>query len=462
MKKIIKYQNTPGPLRPMSYVEEFEPEWKTAYKEQKKAEDEEYKQFISTPYYKTHQKPTKEQWKQMRQKIQDRGTVSEKKETLAPIQAVNNYVGELKYDMSQGNIPKGKYTWPLAALATTGVGQFLAAPVTTLGGAAGGYLGGKAFDAGSNLITGKPWAENVNNWTGLDKNAAEITNPGTILGGIGSYKYLNNVGRRAVETAMRTSAGQDGIKNNILGLKSLYHNKDLDRAKAISKYILTGKKTGRKGYYNSLAEAEKNGDVNFYDGFGNEGNEFGNDLIDAFLYGKEIDPQYGMTLKSVGKDFGTHTNYVAEKYPSKAKNIKVYQTQPDKIQRNIQVTRTKDAEGSIETSTGQYYDAGGHQKIYGVDNAGNEYVRHQDIWKFNPEDYMKKWAPTLSWWKKPIYRYGLKTVDDYGTPVIARSQWKASGKYSEDEPKIVNDLKKMSSEELNALIEKLKNIKITE
>lgn len=75
---------------------------------------------------------------------------------------------------------------------------------------------------------------------------------------------------------------------------------------------------------------------------------------------------------------------------------------------------------------------------------------------------MKKWAPTLSWWKKPIYRYGLKTVDDYGTPVIARSQWKASGKYSEDEPKIVSDLKKMSSEELNALIEKLKNIKLTE
>jgi len=27
----------------MSYVEEFEPEWKTTYKEQKKAEDEEYK-----------------------------------------------------------------------------------------------------------------------------------------------------------------------------------------------------------------------------------------------------------------------------------------------------------------------------------------------------------------------------------------------------------------------------------
>jgi hypothetical protein len=34
---------------------------------------------------------------------------------------------------------------------------------------------------------------------------------------------------------------------------------------------------------------------------------------------------------------------------------------------------------------------------------------------------MKKWAPTLSWWAKPIYKYGLKTVDDYGTPVIARS-----------------------------------------
>jgi hypothetical protein len=193
----------------------------------------------------------------------------------------------------------------------------------------------------------------------LDKDAAEITNPGTILGGIGSYKYLNNVGRRAIETAMRTSAGQDGIQNNIIGLKSLYHNKDLNRAKAISKYILTGKKTGRKGYYNSLAETEGD-DIYFYDGFGNDGNEFGNDLIDAFLYGIEIDPQYGMTLKSVGKDFGTHTNYVAENYPSKAKNIKVYQTKPDKVQRDIQVTKTKGAEGSMETSTGQYYDAGGH------------------------------------------------------------------------------------------------------
>ena len=48
---------------------------------------------------------------------------------------------------------------------------------------AGGAMGGGAVDLGSKAFTGKSWAENMHNLTGLDIEPATMTNPGMWVGG---------------------------------------------------------------------------------------------------------------------------------------------------------------------------------------------------------------------------------------------------------------------------------------
>ena len=196
MKLIPKYQNAPGPLVPS-----WQAQWVTEAKEREKREDQEYQQFISSPYYKIHQKPTKQQWRQIKQKLQNRGTIKEAEKVSAPVRAINNYVREYKYDMSQGNVPKGKHSLPLLGLAATGIGSFLSAPITTTAAMAGGWAGGKTLDSGMKLATGKSWAENMYDWTGLDKEPAEVTNPGMWVGGGVGIKGLNLAKQRVLDSA---------------------------------------------------------------------------------------------------------------------------------------------------------------------------------------------------------------------------------------------------------------------
>ena len=52
----------------------------------------------------------------------------------------------------------------------------------------------------------------------------------------------------------------------------------------------------------------------------------------------------------------------------------------------------------------------------------------QDIWKFKPKEYMKKWLDNnedvpIPLWKKALLRTGLEATDYVGTPVIVRTPW---------------------------------------
>ena len=56
----------------------------------------------------------------------------------------------------------------------------------------------------------------------------------------------------------------------------------------------------------------------------------------------------------------------------------------------------------------------------------------QDIWKFKPKEYMKKWLDNnedvyLPLWKKALMRTGLEATDYVGTPVIVRTPWQRIG-----------------------------------
>ena len=56
-------------------------------------------------------------------------------------------------------------------------------------------------------------------------------------------------------------------------------------------------------------------------------------------------------------------------------------------------------------------------------------IRGQDIWKFNPDEYMKKWLKERNFFGsynklgELVAKLGLKTVNNLGTPVIIRTKW---------------------------------------
>jgi len=81
----------------------------------------------------------------------------------------------------------------------------LSAPVTTAATTAGGYVGEKAFNGLSHLLTGKDWTESVSNLTGLAPEAASLTNPGLWIGG--GLPFWSNTTRKV------TSAGDQIVRN---------------------------------------------------------------------------------------------------------------------------------------------------------------------------------------------------------------------------------------------------------
>lgn len=119
------------------------------------------------------------------------------------INAMNQYIRQFKYELDpqNGQPLSGKYVIPGILLGGATMGGALAAPVTTATAMAGGWAGGKAIDTGMKFATGKTWAENMHNWTGLDKEAAEITNPGMWIGGGIGVKGLNLAKQRVLDSA---------------------------------------------------------------------------------------------------------------------------------------------------------------------------------------------------------------------------------------------------------------------
>lgn len=237
--------------------------------------------------------------------------------------------------------------------------------------------------------------------------------------------------KRAIEVAMRTTGNANPTRKILRGIKSL----DSKRAKAIGKYILSGKTTGNKGYYNSLA---LNPDV-YYSGFGFRigglrGYDMfpynsGNDAIDVFLYQRNFDPVYKLKKVATGSDFGPHNNYITKNYSKKAKDIPVYEFEPDYHDENIgnvvslEPWKLKNDRIMIDYNDVSF-NANGHLYQQGQ-FEGEPVIRLQDIWKFNPEDYSNRYGISSL-----IGKWGLKKVNKYGTPFIIRTPWSTSFRYS--------------------------------
>lgn len=92
----------------------------------------------------------------------------------------------------------------------------------------------------------------------------------------------------------------------------------------------------------------------------------------------------------------------------------------------------KDWHGSTRnyptTNKGYAVDAAGHLKREGH-LFTDRYIKLnqvQDIWKFNPNDYLKKWNRHIdikSKLENYIINKGLHEIDRLGTPVITKTDW---------------------------------------
>lgn len=339
------------------------------------------------------------------------------------------------------------------------------APVATLGSIVGGVLGENAW----NRIYGNTWGKDVERWTNgyIPTEYGEYLNPGSLIGGglgsqVGKLPRLAYQGflrmpqtKRAVEVAMRTTDAVDPLDTIVTNIKTLKQN-NRQQLKDVGRYILTGKRTESAidRPYRTLATIHNPRSNMFeYTGFTDWGVP-NNDIIDAYLYGKQIDPRV-LKFVAKGKDFGLHTDYVRKTYPKKAKDIQVYEgglgeesdylsvikEQPSFNYNGID--KIKGNTGSIRSllDTGANVNSAGH--LVAIDKGGTRIA--QDIWKFNPVEYISKWhvgddvtRPTIKdfiklpkanlvpWVKRyalsKAQQAGLKLVDDIGTPVIIRSK----------------------------------------
>ena len=332
---------------------------------------------------------------------------------------------------------------------------FFASPYSTLGsmafGSLYGSLGDKAVDNISKELTDKDWSENVQQYTGLNPTLSSFTNPGGFFGGyVGAHRGMN-LERRGIETVMRSSNGvinPTGVIHHIQKTTKEQPKRALD----ILGYIYTGlsrknaKQLG-KGYYKSWApnyNASYDGTIRQMSGIMKEKVKNANDIIDALLYKKDIDPVYGLK-KMDTKDYGIHSDYIAEKYPQK--DIPVYEQEMphdysiyQDLHPGIKWERYGNPEGSESLSDfysdlnpGLGIDVGGHLNQYYKREVPDVWLPNekntvygknsQDIWKFNPEEYMKKWVGNpfnYTDLRRAVLKFGLSEVDKLGTPVITR------------------------------------------
>lgn len=313
---------------------------------------------------------------------------------------------------------------------------------------------------------GKSYAENVMSGEGTGDVAGnvaiDILTPFTIGGAkslaTNMIKYPQNVGRRAVETAMRTTPFANPLPeiSNNFHIMLQGNNGGKTRLFHIGNYLLTGKRVGPKGYYNSFAPFVQLNDVFVsnpslkdkikaftqpegasyaFSGYVTRLGQVpqhtgGNDMIDAFLYQKTIDPKYG--VRKMDSNYGIHTDYVNKYYPNK--KIQVYEVQNNSNIPESQVISksswvpSSEASKDFGASYNNILNAAGHLKQMGTYN-GQLVRRRQDIWKFNPAEYKQKWFENRTaytdepLWKRKLLDMGLRYVDNIGTPVITKTRW---------------------------------------
>ena len=347
-----------------------------------------------------------------------------------------------------------------------------------LEGVGGAYIGnetGKKVDKVSKSLNNKTFGENIEQISNLPKGTGDLFNPGYYIGGSLGYLIWNKPLRRFAETIMRTTSAQNPIRPVIDGFSIIYKEpikqgarlikkRDFSkqnwsktwqngkRARAISTYILTGKRFPGITYNSFNTRGDVYGGLNpyfskgAYDATFSRNNYTTGDYIDAYLYNKPV--EIAGIHKSYDDSFDIFSDYINKTYKDKIDKIPIYETDAESALFNLndrvgkrfngKVSPTlikKGVEGEIETGrSGRSVNVAGHLKQFGITDDNQTAFRQQDIWKFNYPDYKKRWLyddPFIGnsknrfskGAKKLLLRTGLEIVDDMGTPIITRSPW---------------------------------------
>lgn len=291
------------------------------------------------------------------------------------------------------------------------------------------------YGLGKSLYTTPYKASNFKNLKQafLDKNYDEITdNPITksLLYSPTVEMILTKtpVGKRAIETVMRTSGSDNPIPYLLKGIESLPMRPRIN-------YILFGKNPKlRKLFGESNMHFNDNswnpdklpytGLYEFFEKSPTIRKGYG-DIIDAYLYGTTIDPKIAtLTSSNAGKQF--FNTYILKNYPNKT--IKTYTVKGDVDPKDIVETQKWEGSNFLEKSefktndNKNSIDVAGHNIQYGrTDNSSSFNARRGfDIWKFNPDDYNIKWIKDQDYLKTR----GLELVDKAGNPIIFEQPWK--------------------------------------
>lgn len=275
-----------------------------------------------------------------------------------------------------------------------------------------GYAGAK------DLVQNQPWKQGgFTGWaeTGLDAlqllgfKGATSGLKRDIISGVRSLGKTQQ-GKRVAEILMRN----DVEGNPVEAVKSLF-------SKNNKNYIKTGVKSSDF--------------PNIYSGGSNV------DMVNAYLYGTSPNPKYFTEVSG----YGPHTSYVEKFYPNAG--VKVYEVKPSytavhggsaKPVKDATVLETLGDDGTIyawnanDIGPSATVDVGGYLFQKGVTGQGSgaKFVaRQQDIWKFNPKEYIKKYnLNSISHKLFPINEIGLNFLDAAGTPVIIRTPWQTYDK----------------------------------
>lgn len=259
-----------------------------------------------------------------------------------------------------------------------------------------------------------------------------------IAGGLGfvddAYRYTKGAGKRLAEVVFRM--GPAIHMNPSKHIKNQFLNKD-----ALN-YILNPYANPNLAYNLPLKYSG-----NFADISGDVVQPFKGDVIDKFLRKVPVSSNFSHTEVPIELQ-----KYILKNYPNK--DIKfidlgeVYS--PITIPEYIHTLKDGDfikapgshSRGGLATTNWDKYlpkdkyllDPGGYNKYYS--RKGNDLIEHgYDIWKFNADDYIKRYLPDLSVEelkklslserikrnvKRKIYHTGLKFIDEQGVPIIHR------------------------------------------
>lgn len=305
------------------------------------------------------------------------------------------------------------------------------------------------YQVGKDLVNGIPKTynhfKNGEYKAGAWSAAGNVTN--ATLGALGALtagNWFKNMGLRTLEVGMRNAEnGQSAM--NILKQTKRYFIKpgglsDLKVNPLVRNmdYIVTGNKR------NLTSLGSKTNEL--YTGIIND-NQYlkelpESDAITAYLYGDDL-PKDLFTKVQTGGDLGIFNDYVAKNYSRVRDRIPTYEgglfhkrgyENPESIYGYIRLDEAvpKDTPKTILRVTGNTgdlpslkkhitLDTGGHNVVWATDKDGRLMLQARDIWKFKPDEYLRRYAENDL--VRKYLKYPLYLIDNVGTPFITQTPW---------------------------------------